>query len=483
MRSSSLLLNNTFYAIGTSLTGKIVNVVTFILIGRFIGTKDAGIFSLATTYLLIFSAITWGLDELMIRQIARYRSEASQYFSSFLVLRLIIAIILYCTLFFILTFLIRYEVSTLIPILIFSLSLIPDSLGYVGNGLLIAFEEFKPQFVITFLMSFIKFIGVVAAFFMLTDLLSGLGWFWFITSCVGATATIYIATRYTGRIDIKNSVNWQFWARNIKIALPFLLISFLITLEYQTDVVILSITQGESEVGIYGAATTVIFALTLLPQAYRAAVYPIMTRYHISDPAKLKQLYRSSFFFLGTAVLPIVVGTTILSKQIVYLIFGLSFEDTIVVLQVISWVLIFLYLNVPNSRMMLVNDQQQFLVLLLTGTLIFNIIMNLILDPYLGALGAAFARVISAFVFFVINYIFIVRNFIQINIIPELTKPIIAVTIMAGAVWLVRDQHILIPIFVGISTYFLSLIAIHGIPKYEGEILLETLRQIPIKYK
>lgn len=481
MKTSTILLHNTFLSFGTNLLSKVANVFTFILVARASGTADAGIFSLAITYLLIFTAITWGLDELMIRQIARDRSTASQYFFSFLALRLLLAILLYILFAVIVLVGIEYDPSTAAPILILCLSLIPDSLGYVGQGVLAAHENLKAPFIASLVSSSIKLTGVVVS--LIADLgLIGIGWAWFLGSCIGAIIVLLAAYRQAGSSSTFQWMNKGFWLERLKLALPFLSIGILITLEYQLDVVILSATVGETEVGLYGAATTILFSLVLIPQAFRVAIYPLMTRYHYSEPSKLVHLYRASFFFLGALALPIAVGITILSEPIVLLIFGEAFTGAIQPLRIIIWSILFLYLNVPNSRLMLVHDRQLLLSTLLTFTMVLNILLNLLLNPTLGAVGAASARLISAIAFFIPSYLYVIKFLIPYNVIKDLTRSLIAVLLMSVIVWVLRDQPLWYPILIGAATYIISIIIIKGIPEYGERMLFNALQQLQKKF-
>lgn len=482
MTSAARLLRNTVLTTGVNLATKAVNVLVFILIARRAGAEPAGIFSLATTYLLIFTALVWGLDDLMVRQVARNREAARQYLGAFLAVRLALVLVLYGGLYLFVARIMGYAPATVAPILIFGLSLIPDSLGLVAQSLMVAYERLEVPFGAAVFASLVKLAGG-AAVFMGFGLVT-VGWFWVAGSTAGALVLLAAALRLAGRPQLSALRDRAFWQEHARMAGPFLVIGFLLTLEYQLDVVVLSAVRGEAEVGWYSAAVVIAFALTLFSQAFRVAVYPLMARYRQEAPEKLERLYDLAFVYLGAAALPMAAGLSLLSEPILLLVYGPSFRPAVLPLQIIAWSLIFLYLNVPNSRLMLVNEQQGWLSRLLFASMGVNLVLNLALDPFLGATGAAVARLASTLAFFLPNYLYVLRHYRagQRPFAP-LLLPAIATALMAAVVWLARDLALWVSIPLGAGTYLLALLALRGVPADERRLLQEALRQSPLKIK
>ncbi len=463
MRTVKRFFGNSAITFGSNLITKSTNVVAFIAIARRIGESQSGIFSLATTYLLIFTAITWGLDEFMIRQISRDKTLEARYFYSFLLLRSGLAILLYAALAGITIFVLRYEPHVYQPILVIGLCLVPDSLSSVGQGVLVTRERFDLQFFSALIASLVKIIGGAIA--LLAGMgLFGIGWAWLIGSIVGAIITLSISFQiapYSNQIHMSGVSSLSKPLRRIA---PFLIISFLVALEYQIDVVILSITRNEKDIAWYSAATTIIYTLNLIPQAFRIVIYPTMSRYYPNEHEKLSRLYNQSMYYLGLLSLPIAAGIYLTAGPIIYLVYGVSFQNTILPLQWLSWSLIFLFLNVPNSRLLLVSEHQSTLMRILIGSMTFNIVLNIVLDPGWGAAGAGFARLCSTMLFFILSYIFVQRSLQKHNLLTALFRPVLATLGMSVVVWLVHNEGLWVSIALGAGVYFIALAAIRGLP-------------------
>jgi O-antigen/teichoic acid export membrane protein len=482
MSTASRLFRNSTLSFSTNVVTKAVNTVAFILIARLSQADQAGIFSLGTTYLVIFTATAWGLDELLVRQVARNRQEAGQYFGPFLSLRVLISLVAYALMYLFVHSVMGYAVSTAYPILILGISLIPDSLSSVGQALLAAHERFEIPLIAGGIASLIKLGGAVWALFYGNGL-PQVGWAWVAGSSVGAVITLWAAARQAGRLHLAMWANRLFWATNLRLAVPFLTIGFLLTLEYQTDVIILSKVRGEAEVGWYGAVTTIVFALTMIAQSYRAAVYPLMVRYHKSDPGKLGHLYDLSMFYLGSLALPMAAGLTLLSQPIILTVYKSGFSNAILPLQIIAWYMVFNYLNIPNSRIMLVGEQQKLLTYFLIASMGLNILLNLILDPPLGAVGASIARVCSAMIFFIINYYYVNRHIQNHHLIRNLKTPFFATLAMSVVVWVVRGFSMWLAILAGILVFIGVLIALRGITDEEKIWIGTFLAKTPLRSK
>jgi O-antigen/teichoic acid export membrane protein len=71
MKTLLELTRDSLFSIVFHLSPRLANVLLFITMGRLIGPTDAGVFALATTYLVIFTTVMRGPDDLVIRQVSR----------------------------------------------------------------------------------------------------------------------------------------------------------------------------------------------------------------------------------------------------------------------------------------------------------------------------------------------------------------------------------------------------------------------------
>jgi O-antigen/teichoic acid export membrane protein len=456
------LAHDSFFSAIVHLAPRFANVFLFIVIGRLAGPAQAGVFALATTYLLIFTTLMRGLDDLIIREVSRQPDLARNYLANFLLVRLALSGVLYGVLIFVVRFLFVYPPSTTTPILILTLSLVPDSLGYVALAVMLGKRRFKAPAVILSIATLVKFSGG-AIIAVMGGSLAQIAWTWFAGSLMSMVLLMIFTINHLGWIRTKEWGDWGPLRGIWQATAPFLLITILTTIESQTDTVVLSNLHNEAEVGFYNAATTLAFSLALISQAYRLSVYPMMARFAAQTPNRLSKLNDQSLRYLGTLVLPMGSGLFLLAPQIVELIYGSRFQPTSQVLRLLSPVLIFMFLNVPSARVMLVKDHQRMNTLFLFVSAALNVGLNLVLDPRLGAQGAGIARLCSFSVNFFLTYLFVKQFLLPSNLLQLLSRPILATLGMSAVVWVLRGQFVLLTILAGMISYGVILWLVGGI--------------------
>ena len=463
MNTKAELFKNAFYATAFQLAPRFANVVLFILLGRLSGSSVAGVFALATTYLLISTTIMRGLDDLVVRQVSKEPERAFTYLVNFSLIRIALSVVLYGILVIIVYLGFNYSEVTTRAILILGLSLLPDSLAFVAQSVLLGLRRFQGSAITVSAVSLVKLIGGV------TIVLGGgsieqIAWLWVLASIVGMIIHWLLVLANIERRKLLGFVDTAFLKSSLRIAALFFVITALATLETQMDTIILSGYRGEEEVAWFGAATTVAFSLILLSQAYRFSVYPYMSRYVQETGEKLTQLYDNSIQLLAALIFPMVFGIIIIAPQIVPFIFGDDYFATIQVLQILILALIFIFLNEPNIRMMLVHDRQKWIAVILIAAVTTNILLNLVLARYWGAVGSAAARVSSAVLFFTLTSIYVGKYLTQPNLPSLIYKPLIASAVMTLILIPIREWFWPLLIVIGAVLYLIVLRLIGGFP-------------------
>lgn len=483
MKTFRELVRDSLFAILFHLAPRFANVVVFIIIGRLSGPDQAGVFTLATTYLLIFTTLMRGADDFVVRQVARESQRAADYFVSFLLLRLILSVVACATLWLLIGAAFNYPPSTETPVAILALAILPDGLLLVGQSVLLGLRRFKFVTVIVGAGNVLKLIVaglIIAGGGSVIDVT----WVWLLGS-LGMLAAMSLAAvrQMGGRVALRqvDRSALSLIRQHRSAILSFLAITALSTIEAQADTVMLSLYRTESDVGWYNAATTITFSLVMLSQAYRFSVYPMMARFAQQTPERLYRLYDRSMRYLGALVVPMVVGIMLLAPQIVALVFGPKFAPTGLVLQILVVSLVFVFLDAPTVRMMLVHDRQRVVAQIGIVSAITNVALNLVLSPQYGAVGASIARVISEFSASALCYIYLYRNILKLNPLSVLSRPVIAAFGMAVAIMAVNGSPLALTIPVGALIYVVLFIGLGGIVKDDRQILYKSVVVRPRK--
>jgi O-antigen/teichoic acid export membrane protein len=439
------------------LAPRVANVVLFVLVGRQAGPAQAGIIALANTYLILATTCMRGLDELVVRQVSREPDHGGRYLVNFALVRLVCSLIIYGVLALAVRYVFSYSESVVVPVLLFSLSVVPDGLTFVAQAVLMGQRQFAAPAIVLAAVSAFKLAGAAIVLVMGQGLAVMAG-IWLVGSWLGAAALLVVTLRRVGGLRRADLSNWYPIRANWRAALSFLMITTLLAFEAQTDTLVLSKYHSEVQIGWYNGATTIAYSLLVLSQAYRFAVYPLMARYALQSQEKLAELYRQSLRFIGIMALPMAAGLLVLGPELVRLVFGPQFAPAGPVLQILSLALLFIFLNEPNSRMMLVTDRQRQLSIFLVVSTTSIIILNIVLTPGFGATGAAFARAGSTLLFFLINYAYVASRLASVNIVKLLVYATLASVIMAMLVALTVSWPLLAVMSIGVTSYIILLL-------------------------
>ncbi|MCC6607783.1 MAG: flippase [Anaerolineae bacterium] len=467
------LFKNSAFSVITNTLNRLGNAVIFIMIVHYLGIESGGTYTIGVSYFFIGSRFAfWGLDHLLTREVAKSRGEAARFLSNFLVVRVILATAVIILTLFIVQVL-PYQNSTKIVISLMLFSIWPENINNLCWAAFAAFEEFHYTSVSVFFGSLFQILlglwclslgyGVMAMAVV-----------FFVNNLIAMLINLLILKkRYIGK--------WQkiepgFIQEQLRIGLPFVFIGMFFIMDNRLDTITLSFVTTESVVGVYGAATAVITALSMIPQGYRVAILPVLARYRLQNPSQVQTLYDQSYKFLLILGLPISAATFLLADDLIQLLYREPLPTAVPTLQVISLVLLLTFLNVLNTRLLIVYDKQSLTAKFLLVTSFLNAVANIIMAPIWGAFGAGIARLVSILSLFVLNSLAvrtIVKNQTGLTLI---LKTILCTLVMGAVIWLMHSYGFWWQLVGGSITYLLLIVVTRTISRDEQAAVLAILR-------
>jgi len=189
---------------------------------------------------------------------------------------------------------------------------------------------------------------------------------------------------------------------------------------------------GSGQVGIYSAGYRISEAgLQLFFTVLMLAAFPIIIQSFEKNGEKetskfLTKLISIYFVFL----LPAVLGIAVLSKDIVGVVLGSSFQEACGILPLITGGVFCLgltqYLNKPFE----LKERTKSLFYLVLGSSFLNIILNFFWIPKFGIIGAAWATFISYLFYLIISWLKNIKWFLFSSIWKSVVKSILAGIVM-----------------------------------------------------
>ena len=426
------ILNNSIYSLVSDVADRFSLALLFILIVRSLGESVAGVLTLSTNYVLLLSSVAfWGLDQLLIRDVASDRSLATRYFGHFILVRLAASPALWLLLAaFVLGFR-PYLPSTNRFIAVVGGMLVGDSVSSLGRALFVTWQRAWLSALLSVGTGVVR-LGVGVVLLARGQNVESLALLLVVTSWVQAGAVTLLAAR---RLDLPGfRLDSQFGWRQLKASLPFIPIGLSMAIEAQFGSILLSLWWSEANVGAYGSANVIISALALLSQAIRIGIFPVMARLHRDDRARLIDLIARAWRYLAIISQPVVALVILFSNQIVYLVYRHANPASVVTLRWLALTLVFYFLNIPNARLMILDSRQATLARFFGVSAVVNVLSSLLLIPGYGAQAVAISRVISMGTLFVLNGIYVYRHVLPVGPWRLVWKPLLAGAALAGII-------------------------------------------------
>ncbi len=209
---------------------------------------------------------------------------------------------------------------------------------------------------------------------------------------------LIIAYRFSGNLIQAWKVNLHHAKSLLQDSWPLILSGIVIMIYMRIDQVMLGQIVGEKSVGIYSAAVKISELWYFVPNAIVNSVFPsIVQAKEIGEVVyyrRLQHLFTTVTLLAYSVAIPI----TFLATPIVTLIYGESYAEAGAILNIHIWAGLFVSLGVARETWITTEGLMKFSAVTSAIGAIVNIILNLILIPQYGGLGAAIATVIAQIV-------------------------------------------------------------------------------------
>jgi O-antigen/teichoic acid export membrane protein len=382
------------------LTSLAVKPVWFLFITaaciRVLGADGYGIFTATLALGMMAAAFTdVGMVRYSIREIARDHSQASRYFTNFMLLRTGLSVVA-GAIGLIAGWMLNYRGDTLWALLFATLYALVLNITNYCTAIYQAFEDLRlaslmliaeKTLVIGFGLAFL--LTMKTAHWTLAGMTTGI----LLTT---GTHILLIDRRFA---PIRRALfDVDFLVSRVRVLIPFGLAGLFILLYFRLDMVMVESMLGQVAAGQYGVAFRIQEALNMLPSLVAlAAVYPRLSRLREAGQThSFGHLVRMSLLGLGGASLIIALTMTFGAPLIIRLLApDAVFAPSVQALQILSWTFPFLCLNYVLYVSLVTANDERFLAVVLGFVVLFNLTANLIAIPAFGIYGAAATTVAS----------------------------------------------------------------------------------------
>ncbi|WP_176400043.1 flippase [Ureibacillus sinduriensis] len=391
MKNTGWLIFEQVFRMGLSL------IVTS-LMARYLGTQNFGLLNYSLAYILIFTTVSkLGIDSIIVNEIIKKREDTGKLIGTTICLRLLSSTLSISLIFLIVRYMDPHDYTVQIITFIQSISL-----------LMVVFDTIEFWFQSNLQSKYIVISKSIAFTIVSVWRLSliffekSIYYFAVATIIEGLVISLFIVVFYFKFKGPKIRFSFLTAKDLLSQGFYFFIAGLLIVAYTQIDKIMLGQIMGGTTVGIYAAAMTISSLWVFIPNAIIQSARPVI----MISKTENEQFYLKKYRQLYCSIIWIGIGAsiciTLLSKPIILLIYGNEFIESINVLIILIWSRIFSLIGTTRAIWLTVEDLGRFQVSFVAFGAIVNIVLNLILIPRYGAIGAAIAtllaEVISTFI-------------------------------------------------------------------------------------
>jgi O-antigen/teichoic acid export membrane protein len=434
---------------------KLVNMAASIAIVRYLGSEELGRYAYVLAFAYPFGAMTdFGLATYAIREISRGRSRESEVIATlrhtlFLGAGLGWVVMMGCGA------MLHRDAVLLASLALAGLASVLSAVTTPMLVSLIVREDLRTVAVCQILGSLLGSAAVAGAL-----LLGGKT----VSLLLGATAAnvVLIAVTYVlagwppGTFPVPLSAVGDM----IREALPFGLLLIGFAVYYRIDMVMLEWLRGTRELGIYAAAYRFLDGIIPLAASIARPFYPRFSGLADRDLHGSRELLEKTWKPLLGLILPLAIGICFAAAPLTLTLFGSEFTDSTAPLQILIWGSLPLVLIMIPTQALMAAGRVWPLVGVYGLSACLNILGNLLLIPWWGAVGAATMTVVCEWLNLALVGIMLRREFSVCIEWRGLWRYAIAVMGMVSVLWLAQGSGVAIAVFSGAMGYVAMLVVL-----------------------
>lgn len=474
MSSNKQVSKNIFFS-GLTVLLSLSVILLLIIAARSFSVEDFGKINFGISFARLFAFIySYGFLGYSIREISKHRSLAEKYLVNIQALKLILIAITFILMVIVLNIM-NYDTEYQMVIYVFAFVQFINSINNTFRYIFRAYEKFQYETIALTIERIIIFLlGVLFIFLQKGIFHFALA---FLAGRIVGTVVSFIMTKRLG-VNFGNEFDLQFSKNLMVVSFPFAITVVLFSIYSAVDTFMLSILKGEVEVGIYNAAYRLLESSILVPSIIADAFYPRFSIEAKNSKDAVVNLYGKSIKYMFIIACPVVAITLALGPQILNLLYGEAYLNSLRNLQILFGAFLFLSVARVGKTLLDSINKQKMSAYLFGVTVLLNIFLNIFLIPQYGSDGASMATFISEFVYFVSTILILGKNGYQTHLFKNGSRPFIAATSIGALIYYYSDINIFLLIPVGMVIYFMLLTILQTWDEEERSIFsLSRLKQ------
>jgi O-antigen/teichoic acid export membrane protein len=431
------LISNSLAMVTNRLAQSITTFALTASIGRLLGASALGQYLLAYSYYFIFVTLSSsGLKTLCTRELARNSEDTPTYLVNATFLQLLFSLVAYIVLVTV-VFLMPYSDDTSRACYIMGLTVVPFALSNITEAIFQAQEKMHLIAVTTVPIYILRLFTMLAAMHFKYGIESIVAIFVISETLIFLIQWLCIIRFVKPEWKIKRN----FLREMVQKARIFFAIDGASVISNYLEVIILSILGSELLLGFYGGVIQLLQPFLIIANSVILAMFPAMSRTVNRGRDEQRRITENLIEILMLIALPLLVGILFMGRDLLMLVYGASFAQAALALQISALALILMPFNRVLSYLLVANGFEKVNLREVIVTTSIGGLMGVVLISQFQLIGAAAMYLVKT-VIGGSQYIYAVYSrLFALNLGRTFARPLLVSLLMAALFWVLKQSN------------------------------------------
>ena len=387
------VFRNAKWIIVCKIAQSVLQLIVGMLCARYLGPSNYGLINYAASIVAFaMPLMKLGLDAILVYELVNSPEKEGEIMGTSLVLNVLSGIVCALGVTTVAAALNFGETETIIVCLLYSLSIVFAALEMIQYWFQYKLQSKYSS--VTMLVSYV-IVSAYKIFLLATDK----SVYWFAVSHAiefGIIGFILIAV-YAKKAGQRFKFSFARAKNMLTRSKHYIFAAMMIVVIQNTDHIMLTIMQGKSENGFYSAAITCVsifqFVYVALVDSFRPMILSKKKENSTEYQNNISRLYGLTLY---TAIVQCIVFF-VLSEFIIFMLYGTDYANAGPVLRALVFYFVFSVMGLVRNVWILAEEKQKYLWMINLSGALLNVVVNAVMIPYWGAIGAAVASLITQF--------------------------------------------------------------------------------------
>jgi O-antigen/teichoic acid export membrane protein len=391
-----LAINNTGWLFGDKVLRLGLGLLVGVWVARYLGPEQFGLLNYAVAVVALFGAVaSVGLNGIVVRDLVNQPEAANSTLGSSFTLQFVGGLVAFALAVLAIQLLRPDE-----PLAKQIVALLGFTLIFKASDVVRYWFESQVQSRYVVWVDngvFLVLVLIKIALVLGNAPLMAFVWVIFAEALLVAIGLLVVYARRGGRL-----ASWRTSAGRIKRLLadswPLVLSGLAVMIYMRIDQIMLGQMLGDEAVGVYTAATRISEVWYFVPTAIISSVLPALIAARKADSALFLARMQKLYDFMFLLAIAVAIPMSFLSDPVMTLLFGDAYAGAGGILSIHIWSGVFVFLGLASSQWLILEGRQKAILQRTLLGAIINVFANMLLIPAYGAVGAAYATVLSYFI-------------------------------------------------------------------------------------